>query len=63
MSEENCIRKENMDAFIHQMEHLIDEYRNCDLTTADIIGAIELIKFDIMMELIEGAEENKPEDN
>jgi hypothetical protein len=45
------IKQQNIDGFILQVSHLIEEYHDCDCTCAEIIGALELIKHDLLVEI------------
>jgi len=45
------IKRDNLSGFVNQVQHLIDEYSDCEITTAEMVGAIELIKHDLLLEI------------
>ena len=51
--------KKEIDRFIKQVEHLIDEYTDCGVTYGEFISAFANLQFDMQMELRDMAESDE----
>jgi len=49
--------EKDVDKFVMQLQHLIDEYCDCDINNSELIGALEMVKYDYLKNFLKEEEE------